>query len=127
MTTTRTVCVPSDCLAAVSPGLSAAVQATARAIAGASGSAVSECPLSSFLNEEVADLFARIQGREVWQTHGSWLTGNRQFLAPDVRSRVERAEALSSAGPDQADEQAWRSYRRGWAGRCLLTRSPCCR
>jgi amidase len=110
-TTTRTVCVPSDCLAGVSPGLSAAVQGTARAIAGASGRAVSECSLSSFVNEEVADLFARIQGREVWQTHGSWLSGNSQFLAPDVRSRVERAEALSSAGPDQADEQAWRSYR----------------
>jgi amidase len=111
MTTARTVRVPSDCLAAVSPGLSATVQATARAIAGATGSAVSECRLSSFINEEVADLFARIQGREVWQTHGSWLNGNSQFLAPDVRSRVERAEALSSAGPDQADEQAWRSYR----------------
>ena len=103
--------MPSDCLAGVSPGLSAAVQATARAIAVVSGSAVSECPLSSFINEEAADLFARIQGREVWRTHGSWLTGNSQFLAPDVRSRVERAEALSSAGRDQADEQAWRSYR----------------
>jgi amidase len=108
--TTRTVCVPSDCLAGVSPGLSAAVQATARAIAEASGCAVSECSLSSFINEEVADLFARIQGREVWQTHGSWLSGNSQFLAPDVQSRVQRAEALSHTGPDQADEQAWRSF-----------------
>jgi len=111
MMTTRAVCVPSDCLAAVSPGLSAAVQATARAIAGATGGAVSECSLRPFINEEVAGLFARIQGREVWQTHGSWLSGNSQFLAADVRSRVERAEALSRAGPDQADEQAWRSYR----------------
>jgi amidase len=108
--TPRTVCVPSDCLAGVSPGLSAAVQATARAIAEASGCAVSECSLSSFINEEVADLFTRIQGREVWQTHGSWLSRNRQFLAPGVQSRVERAEALSRAGPDQADERAWRSY-----------------
>ncbi len=107
---TRTVCVPSDCLAAVSPELSATVEGTARAIAGASGSAVSECSLRPFINEEVADLFARIQGREVWQAHGSWLRGNRQFLAPDVQSRVERAEALSAAGPDLADEQAWRSY-----------------
>jgi amidase len=108
--TIRAVRVPSDCLAGVSPELSAAVQATARAIAEASGCAVSQCSLSSFINEEAADLFARIQGREVWQTHGSWLSGNRQFLAPDVRSRVERAEALSRAGPDQADEQAWRDY-----------------
>jgi len=108
--TIRRVCVPSDCLARVSPGLSTAVQATAQAIAEASGCAIAECSLSSFSNEEVADLFARIQGREVWQTHGSWLSGNSQFLAPDVQSRVERAEALSRAGPDQADEQAWRDY-----------------
>jgi amidase len=108
--TPRTVCVPSDCLARVSPELSAAVQATAQAIAEACGCAVSECSLSSFSNEAVADLFARIQGREVWHTHGSWLSGNSQFLAPDVQSRVRRAEALSRAGPDQADEQAWRSY-----------------
>jgi amidase len=108
--TVRTVWVPSDCLARVSPGLSAAVRATAQAIAGACGCAVAECSLSSFSNEEVADLFARIQGREVWQTHGSWLSGNSQFLAPDVQSRVQRAEALSRAGPDQADEQARRSY-----------------
>ncbi len=108
--TIRTVCVPSDCLARVSPELSAAVQATAQAIAETCGCAVSECSLSSFSNEEVADLFARIQGREVWQTHGSWLSGNSQFLAPDVQSRVQRAEALYRAGPDQADEQAWRGY-----------------
>jgi hypothetical protein len=63
--TIRTVCVPSDCLAGVSPELSAAVQATGRAIAGASGNAVSECRLRSFINDEAADLFARIQGREV--------------------------------------------------------------
>ena len=108
--TIRRVCVPSDCLARVSPELSAAVRATAQAIAETCGCAVAECSLSSFSNEEVADLFARIQGREVWQTHGSWLSGNSQFLAPDVQSRVQRAEALSRAGPDQADEQAWRGY-----------------
>jgi amidase len=108
--TIRTVCVPSDCLARVSPELAAAVRATAQAIAEACGCAVAECSLSSFSNEAVADLFARIQGREVWPTHGSWLSGNSQFLAPDVLGRVERAEALSRAGPDQADEQAWRSY-----------------
>ena len=28
-----------------------------------------------------------------------------------MRSRVQRADALSRAGPGQADEQAWRSYR----------------
>jgi Asp-tRNA(Asn)/Glu-tRNA(Gln) amidotransferase A subunit family amidase len=59
----------------------------------------------------VADLFARLQGREVWRVHGSWLSENRQFLAPDVQSRVDRAEALSRASPQhQADDRAWPGY-----------------
>jgi amidase len=107
----RTVWVPADVLAGISPELAAAVQGTARVIAHASGCAVSECPPGSFPYEEVADLFARLQGREVWRVHGSWLSENRQFLAPDVQSRVDRAEALSRASPQhQADDRAWPGY-----------------
>ena len=125
----RTVCVPSDCLARVSPELSAAVQGH-RPGHRATPAAVPSRNVRSVLspNEEVADLFARIQGREVWPAHGSWLSGNSQFLAPDVQSRVERAEALSRAGPDQADEQAWPRLPAAAGRRCCpLTRSPCCR
>ena len=107
----RAVWVPADGLAGASPELTAAVRGTAWAIAHASGCAVSECSPSSFLYDEVADLFARLQGREVWRVHGSWLSGNRQFLAPDVQARVDRAEALSGASPQQqADERTWAGY-----------------
>jgi hypothetical protein len=41
---------------------------------------LSETPLGAFINDDVADLFARVQGREVWRAHGSWLAGNGQFL-----------------------------------------------
>jgi len=92
------------------PELAAAVRATAQAIAEACGCAVAECSLSSFSNEAVADLFARSRAGRSGQPMARGSAGNSQFLAPDVQSRVERAEALSRAGPDQADEQAWRSY-----------------
>ena len=109
--TVRTVCVPADVLAGVSPEVAEAVQGTASAIAEASGCAVSECSPRSFIYDAVADLFARLQGREVWRVHGSWLSENRQFLAPDVQARVDRAEALSRASPQQlADGHAWHSY-----------------
>jgi amidase len=109
--TALAVCVPSDGLAGVSPELAAAVRGTAWAIAAVSGCAVSECSPRSFIYDEAADLFARLQGREVWRVHGSWLTGNRQFLAPDVQARVDRAEALSRASPQQqADKRAWHGY-----------------
>jgi Asp-tRNA(Asn)/Glu-tRNA(Gln) amidotransferase A subunit family amidase len=73
---------------------------------------VSETPLDAFINDDVADLFARVQGREVWRAHGSWLARNRQFLADDVQARVQRAEVLSQPGDPrrQEDERAWRGY-----------------
>ena len=89
-TAARTVHVPAGDLAGVSPELSEAVQATAAAISGVWGCGVSERSLSAFINDDVADLFARVQGREVWRAHGSWLARNSQFLARDVRARVQR-------------------------------------
>jgi amidase len=107
----RTVHVAGG-LAGISPELADAVQATAAAIAGRWGCRVSEAPLGAFINDDVADLFARVQGREVWRAHGSWLGGNGQFLADDVQARVHRAEALSRPGDPQRreDDQAWRGY-----------------
>jgi amidase len=104
--------VPAGDLPGVSPELSKTVQATASAIAGVLGCGVSERSLSPFINDEVADLFARVQGREVWRAHGEWLTGNRQFLADDVRARVQRAEVLSRADDPQRqdDDRAWRRF-----------------
>ena len=79
---------------------------------GPVGLGVSETSLDDFINDDVADLFARVQGREVWRAHRSWLAGNRQFLADDVQARVQRAEALSQPGDPrrQEDERAWRGY-----------------
>ena len=107
----RTVHVAGG-LAGIGPELADAVQATAAAIADRWGCGVSEAPLNAFINDDVADLFARVQGREVWRAHGSWLAGNRQFLADDVQARVQRAEVLSQPGDPQRqeDERAWRGY-----------------
>jgi amidase len=107
----RTVHVAGG-LAGIGPEVADAVQATAAAIADRCGCGVSQAPLDAFINDDVADLFARVQGREVWRAHGSWLAGNRQFLADDVQARVQRAEVLSQPGDPrrQEDERAWRGY-----------------
>ena len=107
----RTVHVAGG-LPGISPELADAVRATAAAIADRWGCGVSETPLDAFINDDVADRFARVQGREVWRAHRSWLAGNRQFLADDVQARVQRAEALSQPGDPrrQEDERAWRGY-----------------
>ena len=111
---TRQVVVAADCLAGISPEASAATLATAAAVAAAAGCPVAEGSLAAFINDGAADLFARIQARQVWQAHGPWLTRNSGFLAADVRGRVQRAAALSAAPPAQArdDDRDWRQYQR---------------
>jgi amidase len=111
----RPVTVPADCLDGISAAAAQAVYATARQIASAAGCGFAECRLAGFISQDAADLFARIQARQVWQAHGPWLSQNGEALAADVRSRVERAAALSAGPQAQADddEREWRSYQRG--------------
>jgi amidase len=111
----RQVIVAADCLAGISPEASAAVYATAREVARAAGGELSEGRLAAFINDDAADLFARIQARQVWRAHGPWLAGHSAALAADVRGRVQRAEKLSAAPPAEAraDDRDWDGYRRG--------------
>lgn len=108
----RQVVVPADCLAAVSLPTSEAVRVLAVALAEAAGCALADRELGSVVNDDVAELFARVQAREVWTMHGPWLAENIGVLAPDVAGRVRRAEALSSAPHDgrNDDERARRAY-----------------
>jgi amidase len=110
---TRQVIVPAGGLAGVSPQVAQAVDATARAVVRAAHCALAERDLGALVSDGAADLFARLQGRQVWRTHGPWLTRNGDALAADVRGRVQRAAELSAApaAAVRADEQDWRSYR----------------
>jgi amidase len=111
---TRQVVLAADGLAGISPEAAAATEATARAVARAAGCPLTEGRLAAFVNGDVADLFARIQARQVWRAHGPWLTANSAVLAPDVRGRVQRAESLSAAPQAQArdDDRDWHGYQR---------------
>jgi amidase len=106
------VIVPAGLDGSVSPQTAQAVRSTARGVAGVTGGEVREVDLSDLLHAEVADLFARLQGRELWAGHGSWLAENIGALAPDVAARVRRAEQLS-ASPD-ADKRADQGARAGY-------------
>jgi amidase len=82
-------------------------------------SAVYECrviqsDLSEFINPDIGDLFARLQGREIWSEHSQWISENKGYLADDVRTRLERAERLSmSSDEEKAEDKAARErYRK---------------
>jgi amidase len=111
------VIVPADILAAVSDQTAEAVQATAAAIARSAGCVLAETGLGEYISDEVTDLFARVQARQVWAAHGPWLAVNGDALAPDVAGRVRRAEELGAApaGERAADERAWQDYVAGLA------------
>ncbi len=104
--------VPADGLSFVSPETAEAVRAVASGIAAASGREPEEDDLGAYFNNEVADLFARIQARQAWAAHGQWLAENIGALAPDVAGRARRGEELSAAPlhQQQDDQRAWHAY-----------------
>jgi amidase len=85
----------------------------AAVLAATTGSELAECELGAVISDEVADLFARLQGREVWAAHAGWLREHRDVLAADVRARADRAERLSADPADrqEADQRAGQDYR----------------
>ena len=62
-----------------------------------------EMEFGEFTSADVGDLFARLQGREIWSNHGHWVKQHGSSLAGDVRMRLERCERLSQ-DPDRAQQ-----------------------
>ncbi len=90
----------------------AAGAAVAAALVESSGATLKRTNLATFTSPEVGDLFARLQSREIWSTHGSWVAQHREHLAPDVRERLQRCEELHGAdqeakAADMADRAAY--------------------
>ena len=56
--------------------------------------------MSSLISPEVADLFARVQSREIWKQHADWITANIDATAPDVAARLLRCRDLSQDSED---------------------------
>ena len=70
-------------------------RAVAEAAAKNLGVSLEEVEFGKFTSADVGDLFARLQGREIWSNHGHWVEEHGSSLAEDVRMRLERCERLS--------------------------------
>jgi amidase len=110
------VLLPVDCLASIDAEQAQAIRGLADLLGERLGVEIGETSLARFSNDSVADLFARLQAREIWATHSAWILANRRSLAPDVQARLERAELLSrsSEKEKEADVRAWERYRRDY-------------
>lgn len=90
----------------------------AEALSAAYQCRVVQCDLSEFINSDIGDLFARLQGREIWSEHSQWISENKSYLADDVRTRLERAERLSMSSDEEKmeDKTAREKYRKDFQG-----------
>jgi amidase len=121
------VLVAADTFAWIDPDAANAIARAADAIASACGCSWESTDLRGFTSVETAQLFARVQGREVWAQHGDWVTANRDALLPEVRGRLERCRGWAADADDDvaADASAANRLRRAFGelvgpGTCLV-------
>jgi len=74
---------------------------------------VADITFDEFTDPDTGNLFARLQGREIWKEIGPWVSAHVASLADDVQTRLGRCEELSrdSAERKLADEQVRAEYR----------------
>ena len=104
-----------------------AVARAADAIASKLGRPFEPTDLRGFTSVDTAELFARVQGREVWAEHGEWAAPNLDAFLPEVRGRLERCRVWA-ADPDDvvaADAVRWARLQRAFAqlvgpGTCVV-------
>jgi amidase len=80
----------------VSPAGDSALRRFAASISSLIAQPVKPVDTKSFVNAELGNLFARIQGREIWAHHSEWLADNMRFLAREVQQRLRRCEEFAS-------------------------------
>lgn len=99
-------------LLATDLGAPDALVSLATRLADAVGGGLSEVRGATVVNDDTGDLFARLQGREIWQQHGAWVTEHANHLAEDVQARLRRCRSLSEDPEDVkvADGEARRAY-----------------
>ncbi len=111
-TEVKKVLLPVDILERVDIETKEAIILAAKTLAKKLDIPLEEIEFDSFCNQEVGDSLARLQGREIWHNHGTWVKENSEYLLADVRTRLERCEQFSLATNDEknADQKAWSEY-----------------
>lgn len=111
--TATEVLVAADALDWVDPEVADAVARAASTVAARLGCPSRTADLRGFTSVDAADLLARMQGRELWARHGTWVEPNLDVFIPEVRRRLERARDVAAdhatiAAADAAQRSALR-------------------
>lgn len=100
----ETILYPSDLSDRVGPEVDAAMEAFAWRLADVTGGTARAVEIEHLVSSDVGDLFARIQGREIWSNHSQWIEKFGDKLAEDVQLRLARCKAWSSDATSLKDE-----------------------
>jgi amidase len=111
-TTISDVVLPNDVLERLDEPIQDALRLAAARLAAAVGGEVRDAHLGGFVDSDTGDLFARLQGREIWRTHGRWVADHADGFAPDVKTRLDRCRTLQQSPPAEkvADVEARSMY-----------------
>jgi len=65
-----------------------------------------ESVLSIDVNKwKTSETFRTLQGAEIWQEHGEWMTSAKPSMAPDILSRFQLSETITQAQVDACQTQ----------------------
>jgi amidase len=97
------VLLAADTLAWIDADAADALTRAAAVIADRSGGTHEAIGTERFTGTDVADRFARVQGREIWAIHASWVDANLDCFLDEVRVRLERCRRFSQASDAEKD------------------------
>jgi len=115
--------ISTEALDLLAPDIRQSIMAAAKNVVAGLGLPLEETSVARGELAEWSELFRRIQGREVWNTHGGWVLANQPHFGPGVRERFELAAELSKddPGPDAKKRSEVRDHMAGLlAGGTLL-------
>jgi amidase len=80
----------------LAPALAEATRTTATALADALGVPLGTADLAFLFDPAVAEVFTRLQARQIWNQHGDWIDANIGHLDPEVAGRLRRCRRLAA-------------------------------
>jgi amidase len=103
---------PDDIWATQSPRDEAAARSMSVRIGQALDVEVVASPMSRLVDPAAGELLARLQSREIWDQHSTWVTNNIESLADDVQARLRTCQSLAADSSDasQLDQAARARY-----------------
>jgi amidase len=99
----RNILLVEDAFALTDPPVRQALGPAIDAVTAALGSPRDVTLSGGGLNEGWLDAFRTLQMREVWSTHGAWITGHRPLFGPGVAERFKAASMVTEEAAAQAD------------------------